>query len=87
MKSMTFLTRYLLLTIVSLSLNHQLFATVKVARMFSDHMVLQRDINAPVWGTANRGEKITVEIDGLIVSTVKVMLVVFILLAESFAHA
>ncbi len=48
----------------------QASAEVKVARIFSDHMVLQRDINAPVWGTANPGEKVVVEIDGLVTSTI-----------------
>lgn len=33
-------------------------------------MVLQRGVNAPVWGTANRGEKIVAEINGLVSSTV-----------------
>ena len=46
------------------------FAEVSVARIFSDYMVLQRGINAPVWGTAAPGEKITVEINGLISSTI-----------------
>ena len=46
------------------------FAEVSVARIFSDNMVLQRGINAPVWGTAAPGEKITVEINGLISSTI-----------------
>ncbi len=41
------------------------FATVKVAGIFSGNMVLQRDINAPIWGTASPGEVITVTIDGL----------------------
>lgn len=27
--------------------------------MFSDHMVLQREMAAPVWGTAAPGEKVT----------------------------
>lgn len=46
------------------------YAEVKVARIFSDHMVLQRDVNAPVWGTADPGEKISLEINGLIVSAI-----------------
>jgi sialate O-acetylesterase len=29
--------------------------------MFSDHMVLQRDISVPIWGTAAPGESVTVE--------------------------
>ena len=33
---------------------------VQVNRMFSDHMVLQRDMPVPVWGTADPGEAVTV---------------------------
>jgi len=32
--------------------------------MFGDNMVLQRDLAAPVWGTAERGRTVTVEIAG-----------------------
>ncbi|NJN25628.1 MAG: sialate O-acetylesterase [Cyclobacteriaceae bacterium] len=44
-------------------------ANVKVAQIFSDHMVLQRNVSAPVWGTATPGEKIIVEIQGMAVTT------------------
>jgi len=36
------------------------FAEVRANRMFSDHMVLQRRMRVPIWGTAAPGEKITV---------------------------
>ncbi len=36
------------------------FAQVKVATVFSDHMVLQRNAKIPVWGWAAKGEKITI---------------------------
>lgn len=39
-------------------------ADVKLPPVFSDHMVLQRDIAAPVWGTASPGEEISVAIAG-----------------------
>ncbi len=39
-------------------------AEVKVDRMFSDHMVLQRGMPVPVWGTAGIGEKVTVAFGG-----------------------
>ena len=39
---------------------NQLFANVKLARLFSDHMVLQRNKELPVWGEAAKGEKLTV---------------------------
>ena len=35
-------------------------AEVKLPPIFSDHMVLQRDMAVPVWGTASPGEKVTV---------------------------
>lgn len=32
--------------------------------LFSDHAVLQRDLNVPVWGWANPGSEVTVEFGG-----------------------
>jgi sialate O-acetylesterase len=37
-------------------------ADVSVTNLFTDHMVLQRDIPCPVWGTADVGEKVTVKL-------------------------
>jgi sialate O-acetylesterase len=39
-------------------------AEVKLPSHFSDHMVLQRDMKVPVWGTAEAGDTITVEFGG-----------------------
>ena len=39
-------------------------AELSLPPLFSDHMVLQRDIEAPVWGTAAAGEKMTIEFAG-----------------------
>lgn len=39
-------------------------ADVQVPHMFTDHMVLQRNRENPVWGKADAGEKVTVSIDG-----------------------
>ena len=39
-------------------------AELKIATIFSDHMVLQRDKPVPVWGWADAGESITVEFAG-----------------------
>jgi len=39
-------------------------ADVETPPVFSDHMVLQRDLAAPVWGTAEAGEEIAVSIAG-----------------------
>ena len=44
-------------------------AEVKPNPLFADGGVLQRDREIPVWGTANPGEKITVEVCGQTVST------------------
>src|SRR5262249_28157991 len=37
-------------------------ADVKPHALFSDNMVLQRDLQVPVWGTADEGEKVTVRL-------------------------
>lgn len=37
-------------------------ADVRLPAIFSDHMVLQRDTTVPVWGWADPGEKVTVNI-------------------------
>ncbi|MDP4291446.1 MAG: sialate O-acetylesterase, partial [Bacteroidota bacterium] len=39
-------------------------AAVVVGHTFSNHMVLQRDMPVPVWGTASPGEKVTVTFNG-----------------------
>ncbi len=46
-----------------------LHAEVKLAAVFTDHAVLQRDAAVPVWGTAKRGEKITVTFRGQTLAT------------------
>ncbi|MCE7060018.1 sialate O-acetylesterase [Dyadobacter sp. CY343] len=40
------------------------FAQVKLARLFSDHVVLQRQKPIPVWGWAKAGEKVKVTLAG-----------------------
>lgn len=40
------------------------FADVHLASPFGDHMVLQREMKLPVWGTADAGEAVTVEFGG-----------------------
>ena len=39
-------------------------ADVTLHKLFSDHIVLQRDAKVPVWGWADAGEKVTVSIAG-----------------------
>ena len=43
-----------------LTLGISMAHAVEVAPVFSSHMVLQRDMTVPIWGTAKPGEKITV---------------------------
>jgi sialate O-acetylesterase len=40
------------------------WADVTVPTMFSDHAVLQREMEVPVWGTASPGEQVTVDFAG-----------------------
>ena len=42
----------------------ELFAKVIVASPFRDNMVIQREMNVPVWGNADPGERVTVEFSG-----------------------
>ena len=44
-------------------------AEVKPAALFTDHMVLQRDMEVPVWGTAAPGEQVKVFFNGQALST------------------
>jgi sialate O-acetylesterase len=47
-------------------------AEVKPNSLFSDGVVLQRGVSVPVWGTANNGEKVTVQFqDQKVVTTAK----------------
>ena len=39
-------------------------AEVKLPTVISDHMVLQREMSAPIWGTAAAGEEVSVSIAG-----------------------
>ena len=39
-------------------------AAVKPAPVFADHMVLQRELDVPVWGTADAGEEVAVAFAG-----------------------
>jgi len=53
---MKILTTLLLTLFITLNAD----ASVTVSPMFTDHMVLQRDLAVPIWGTADAGEKVTV---------------------------
>jgi sialate O-acetylesterase len=52
------------ITLLALACAPALPADVKLPAIFSDHMVLQRDVEAPVWGWADAGEKVTVSFAG-----------------------
>jgi sialate O-acetylesterase len=43
---------------------------IRPANIFSDNMVLQREIEIPIWGKATAGEKITINLDFVNVSTI-----------------
>ena len=49
-----------LLSVLSVSVH----ANIALPSMFSDNVVLQRDISVPVWGWADAGEKVTVVFHG-----------------------
>lgn len=40
------------------------YGEVKPSPLFSDHMVLQSSASVPVWGIADKGEKVTVKLEG-----------------------
>ncbi len=50
----------ILLASLMLASTRQAAADVKLPALFTDHMVLQRDIPCRIWGTADAGEKIAV---------------------------
>jgi sialate O-acetylesterase len=52
------------LVALGLFLSPHLRGEVKLANLFTDNMVLQREMPAPVWGTAEPGEEVTVEFAG-----------------------
>ena len=58
------MTRAPSLLAVLLLLAGPLSAAVQLASPFTDHMVLQREMPVPIWGTADAGESITVEFAG-----------------------
>ncbi|WP_111708506.1 sialate O-acetylesterase [Lutibacter citreus] len=59
MKSITRIYLVIAILIVSFSA----VAQVSVSNIFSSHMVLQRNQQNPIWGTASVGEKVTITID------------------------
>ena len=60
----TFNQRTLVLTLIIILLGFGLNAKIILPRIFSNNMVLQRDIPVTIWGWADAGEKITVAFKG-----------------------
>jgi sialate O-acetylesterase len=59
----------LLIVVFSLFFLNQSIADVKLPRIFSSNMVLQKGIEIPVWGWADKGEQITVILNNKSVRT------------------
>ena len=49
---------------VVMTLSWTLSADVTLPKVFSDNMVLQREMPVPIWGWADKGEKVTVAFAG-----------------------
>lgn len=58
------------ITAIIVSFSPVLFGQVKLPAIFNDHMILQREAKVPVWGTAQPGELIRVELAGKNAKTV-----------------
>ncbi|QMU27271.1 sialate O-acetylesterase [Adhaeribacter radiodurans] len=57
--------KFLLLTVFALATSiATIRADVRLPKLVSDNMVLQRDMKLPVWGWADTGEKVTVQFKG-----------------------
>ena len=61
--------RFLVVAALTMLVGSAVRAEVKPAPIFADNMMLQADMADPVWGTANVGEEVTVQIDGKSKST------------------
>jgi len=55
------MNKLLLSGLLTLAVSSIASAEVKLASVFMDHGVLQRDIAVPVWGTATTGKKVTIK--------------------------
>jgi sialate O-acetylesterase len=60
-KLMAFTVRALVILIFTLT-SQILFSQISLPKVFGDHMVMQREIPIPVWGNAEKGTQITVEL-------------------------
>lgn len=55
------MNRFLLPTLVLLASASGVSAEIKLSKLFTPHMVLQREMAVPIWGTASPGEKVVVK--------------------------
>ena len=56
----TNLTRNVLIALLAIITPFPVMADVRLSALFADNMVIQRETQTPVWGTADAGEKVTV---------------------------
>lgn len=61
-------TKFYFLLLLQL-ISFVVFADVKFASPFADHMILQRDTKVAIWGTADAGEKISITFNNQKVNT------------------
>ncbi|QDV40747.1 hypothetical protein Enr13x_05830 [Stieleria neptunia] len=61
--------RFVLVLALGLTCPAVAFAELSVPRFFSDHMVLQRERSAPIWGTATPGADVTLDFNGTTATT------------------
>ncbi len=54
--------RFFLVATLALFVSSAVQADITLPGLFSDHMVLQRDMALPIWGTAQPGEQVTVTV-------------------------
>ncbi len=59
-----------ILAVSNLFINSAVVAQVRLPRLVSDSMILQRDINTQIWGWASAGEKVTVSFNKKTYSTI-----------------
>ncbi|HTG67259.1 MAG TPA: hypothetical protein VL859_12880, partial [Flavobacterium sp.] len=54
----------ILLVMLMIFVSNLVMAQIKPNSLFNDHMVLQRGVAIPVWGTASANESVTVSLNG-----------------------
>lgn len=64
MRKMKMVKSAMLALLMTILVSGAAFAEVKMPRIFSDNMVLQREVPINIWGTADRGERVRVTLQG-----------------------